>query len=481
MLNPARLRAQLRRSLVVLVAAGLAACGGGDDAPKAPDSLQLLLKDGDTLPGGFLVNTVESAKMSLDRTVSVIASRAGTPVVNAVFLRHPNGNFELVLDENSPQAQGLSLTQVGQLLMSQTGEVTFKVGNRLDQEAIFYYAGGQLSLLAGTQGGGTPEGFRKLGELRMATGGLVAFTYGIDPCTIDSTTGNQRIECTLRLVAGTPGNLSPIALPNALTSQTPTSVGLEFNAQQDLLVGLPARSSDPLIGMVRQGSFQSLIERRAQFEEFGVLLSGTPRAIGSNGDVVFDAGFDTDGDGERDDERVLLYAGGGFTSIAKLHEPAGTKFVVDLRAAAIDDAGRVTFQATFNDLDQSNGPISLRQWEQGVTREIAFEGQCCFGTDEEDNELRILQIDQIRGNRRGDVVFRARLGFIEDGTENTSQRVIMHYANGSLRIVLRTGQEMSQGRIVDVATISDLSDNGDLLAIVGVDRSADRGLVLLPL
>ena len=83
---------------------------------------------------------------------------------------------------------------------------------------------------------------------------------------------------------------------------------------------------------------------------YGVLLSMTPRSIASNGDVIFDAAFDTDGnDRERDQERLLLYSNGGFQSIAQLGEPAGSKFVVDLRGIAVDDLGQVTYQISFND------------------------------------------------------------------------------------------------------------------------------------
>lgn len=473
----------VRRILLPLLVLSLAACKGGDDAPSAPESLQLLMRRGDTMPGGLIVNSVESARMAADGTVIVIASRSGTPSVNGVYLRRPDGAYELILDESSPLAQGLTMTTVGQLLMAPTGEAVFKEGgNSIDRETVFFYQNGQVTRLAGATEPREPAGFRKLGELRIAGGGLVAFTYGLDgeePCTVDRSTGTERIECKLLLVEGFPGSLGTVSLPNTLESQRPTAVGLEFNAVGDLMVGLPASGRNPLVGIVRNGVFSSILERQAEFAEFGKLLAATPRAIATNGDVLIDAGFDTDNDNVRDDERILLASNGFFTSITELGEPAGTKVIVDVRGLAIDDQGRVTYQIHFNDPDQSTGPISLRQWQNGAVREIAFEGQCCFGEDEDGNDFRILEIESIRTNRTGDVVFIARIGFIDDGTEETVERRLMRDSGNGLETVLVTGSEFAGGVIGGIETLSDINDRGDLLVIVEL-RGAGRALVLIP-
>lgn len=484
MLNLVASRTTLRRALVAGLMVTLAACGGGgSDSPKAPETLQLIMRRGDTMPGGLVVNSVESARMANDRSVVAIASQAGTPAINGVYLRKPSGEFDLLLDDNSPLASGLAMTDVAQLLVSPTGEATFKEGgNRLDRETVFSFANGVVSRLAGALPPQQPNGFRKLGEMRLGPNGLIAFTYGVngeEPCAVDSSSGTERITCKLRLVVGTAGNLQEVALPDDLENQRPTAVGLEFNANGDLLVGLPASGRNPLLGIVRNGVFQSVVERQAEFPGYGVLLSATPRAIATNGDIVFDAAFDTDDDRERDQERILLYSNGGYQSIAQLGEPAGSKTVVDVRALAIADDGRVTFQINFNDPDESTGPISLRQWQNGATREIAFEGQGGFGEDDMGNQFKILEIESIRANRAGDVVFTARIGFVEDGTENTEETRVLRDAGNGLETVLRTGSTFSGGTISGIETLSDINDNGDLLLIVEL-RGAGRGLVLIP-
>jgi len=485
MLNVLPPRTILRSGLAAVLVLGFAACGGGggDDPPKAPETLQLIMRRGDTMPGGLVVNSVESARMANDRSVVAIASQSGTPAINGVYLRKPSGEFDRVMDQSSSLAAGLAMTDVAQLLVSPTGETTFKEGgNRIDRETVFSYVNGQLTRLAGGVAPQLPTGFRKLGEMRVGPDGLLAFTYGVngaEPCAVDSSSGTDRITCKLRLAYGTPGNLVEVALPNDLEEQRPTAVGLEFNAAGDLLVGLPASGRNPLLGIVRDGIFSSVIERQAEFADFGVLLSATPRAIATNGDIVFDAAFDTDDDNERDNERILLSSGGGFTSIAQLREPAGSDVVVDVRALGIDDAGRVTYQANFNQPNESTGPISIRQWENGATREIAFEGLAGFGENEEDQGFRILEIESIRTNRRGDVVFTARIGFFDMGTEETVETRLLRDAGNGLETVLRTGSEFSGGTITGIETLSDINDNGDLLLIVEL-RGAGRGLVLIP-
>jgi hypothetical protein len=50
-----------------------------------------------------------------------------------------------------------------------------------------------------------------------------------------------------------------------------------------------------------------------------------------------------------------------------------------------------------------------------------------------------------------------------------------------LETLLKTGQELPfGGTVASIETISDVNDNGDLLAIIGLNRSNQRALILLP-
>ena len=468
----------------IFVAAAIAAgCGGGgDDNPPAPSSIQVLLRDGDTLPGGFFVNNVESANMAADRSVAVIASESGTPALNGVFVISAGGDVTTLMTPDNPP-EGLALTTVRNLDMSSTGEVTFEVGDQLDSDGVFLYSNGQLSTLARTNPGATPADFRILGELALGPQGMTAWTAGVSPCVVDSSSGNERIECDLRLYTGLPGQVAPVAVPNGLESQAPTAVIISLNENGEAAVGLPASGSEPLVGLVRDGVFNGLLNRRQQFPGLGTLLSARPRAIGPTSDIVVDAGFDSDGDGQRDQNRVLLYSQATIQSVAESGVPApdheGLQ-VLDVRGLDIDDAGRVIYSFDFGDPGSSTRFLSLRAWDGTSSQEIAFEPMR-FGHDDQDEPLSILEIEQIRVSRSGDVDFTATNGRFEDGTRRIDREAILRWdpATAELTQVIATKTELPDGNITSLS-IQDVNDTGDLLVIASVVRSANRVLLLIP-
>ena len=471
-------RSTLRAVLVAAVAL-LASCGGGGN-DNAPSTVQVLLKDGDTLPGNFTVATVESANMANDRTVAVIASQPGTPALNGVFLRSPDGGIQPILTPASTLPDGLTLTKVGKLAMSTDGDFSFDLGGQLDNEAVFLYSKGTLSIAARTDPGSTPPGFRVLGERRIADGGVIAFSDGTSPCTVDQTGGSQRVNCSLRVFTGDIKGVTQLTLPAQLDSQSTDSVSVIMNNTSGrLALGLPARSKQPLVGFVENGQFQNLINRQDALPGLGTILSANPRAIGAEGTLAINARFDTDGDGVIDKDRVLVESGGQLTAIAETGVPAGTKVVQKVDARDVDANGRVVFTALFGDPASTDGKISLRVWENGAMREIAYEGES-YGQDANGKDEKILQIGTIRLSDGGDVIFVASMGNTDNGTTQTTETRILRDAGAGLETVLKTGTTIpGQGQLV-LLEIADINDTGDILTIVGLDRKTNRGLVLVP-
>src|SRR5581483_3026818 len=171
-------------------------------------------------------------------------------------------------------------------------------------------------------------------------------------------------------------------------------------------------------------------------------------------------------------------ANGGVTSGAETGVPAGTKVSLTVRGNGIDDRGRVLLTATFGDPGETTGSQSLRLWDAGTTREIAFEGQP-FGQDDQGNDTKILDIEQVRIAGNGDVIFRGTIGFLEDNTRHVTESRIFRQTDDVGSTLLTTGTKVSTGTIVEI-NIADVNDNGDVLVIAGVNRRADRGLLLLP-
>ncbi len=473
---------KLRRwpASVGILAASLAvlACGKGgkDEKPVAPEQVQVLLRDGDVLPGGFEITTIESAKLATDRSVAFIASQAGEDAPNGVFVRAPGGSTRPVLTPHVGDTGGLPLTVVRNLVMAPGGEFGFEVGDQIDADGFFAFDGRTLHTLAHTRDGGHPENFRVLGEARMSSGGAVVFTAGQSPCEVDSSTGTERISCDLGLHGGLPGDLRPIDVPNTLAAQRPTAVTVQANGSGLFAVGLPARGSEPLVGLVWGGAFTGVLSRQQDLPGLGVLLSAKPRAVSESGGVAIDGTFDLDGDGARDLSRaLLLQADGRLSAIAESTGSFDGQPIQDVRARDIDDSNRVLYSFGFG---ESEPRMAIRVWAAGQTSEVAHEGRP-FGEDDAGKPIRILEIDQMRMTRAGDVLFVALLGAVEEGTRRISQTALIRGRAGRLEKVLRTRSTIEGSSLVGLS-IADVNSVGDILLIGEIERRANRALLLLP-
>lgn len=479
-----------RKTGILAATAALAlaahACGGGGgggggnnaEPPKTPDKLRVVARDGQTFPGGFNVNTIESANMADDRTISIIASNDATPTENAVFVRTASGQIRRVLGPGDSIAQGLSFSTVRNMSMAPTGEFVFEVGNELDKDGVFLWNGSSIEVVARTGANAVPEGFRISGALRVGPDGVVVFTGATSPCEIDSTDPDDvDISCDLRIHTLRDGVLSRVDVPNTLSNQTPTSVIIELNSRGEAVVGMSARGTEPVIGVIRDGDFEGLIPRRVELEGLGTVFTARPRAISPSGAIALDGFLDTDGDGERDEQHVLLYEDGLVTSI----ERTGGNFrgfeETRVRAEGIDGNNQVVYRVDFEEGGETRS--SYRAWQDGRRSFIVYEGQF-FGEDSNGNELFILNVDQLREAQNGDVLFTARLGFEDDnGDIRLTSRRLIRWNGGPLETLLELGAIVDGQRLVDEIQIADVNATGDLLIITSLGRDRDRVLLLL--
>ena len=469
--------------VVALASLTVFACGGGgDDPPPTPSALQILARDGDTFPGSFEVGTIESAKMSDDGSVAIIASERATPSLNGVFLRSPSGSLRSIIKPNSPLGEGLSFADIRSLSMSPRGEFAFEVGNRLDDDGLFYWNGEELSVLARTAPGQSPNDFRVLGAMRVGGDGAVVFSAGVSPCEVNETDpGSEQVRCDLKLYSAQADEVTLVEVPNALTDEKPTAVVIEVNSQGAAAMGLPASGREPIVGVVTQGVFEGLVERRQEVPGLGVLRSLSPRAISQTGAMALDGRVDTDGDTEWDEEHVFFLEDGALVSVAKSGGSFEGNPEVDLRAEGIDDYNRVVYRVEFESEAADRALISLRAWQGGETIFIAHEGKS-MGEDDKGNQIRILDIEQVRVAPNGDVLFVTRTGWIDEETE--TRRItgtsLMRWDGGSLDTVLSLGARVGDGELVNQISVADVNSRGDLLLISAIDRSANRVLLFLP-
>lgn len=473
------LRAALFSALVVSLLASCGGGGGGGGGSDPSGGPQILLADGATLPGDFVVNTIEAAALSNDRSVAVIASEAGTPPLNAIFLRSPSGSVQPILTPSSTLPEGLSLVTMRNLVMDGSGDFSFEIGGRLDDDAVYLWSGGRLSLVARTAPGATPTGFQLLGDRQIANAGKIAFCGGMSPCRVDTSGDRERITCNLQVFSGRNADVARVELPIELDDQATSAVTVTMNDPGRLLIGLPSRSRQSVVGEVVDGVYQSLIVRGQQLPGIGTIVSAKPRAINAAGQMVIDARLDTDGDGVIDQDRVLRLTNGVFESVAQTGEPVGDLVATAVRGNGIDDRGRVLFTITSAEPGQTGGGQSFRVWDAGTTTQVVFEGEPA-GKDDQNHDLEVLELDQLRSNVVGEVVYRATVGYFENGTRKTTATRLDRWIDGERTTVLSTGWKAPDGSKLVEVSISGLNDGGDLLTICGLGTRNNRGLVLLP-
>lgn len=463
-----------------------AACGGGGGAPPpAPEALRVLVADGDTVGSGFTIGTIESANMDDEGTVFFIASEATPVATNAVFRREGDGSISTILRSNDSLAEGLDFSVVRNLDVSETGEVGFEVGNKLDDDAIFYWDDGELLLVARTGLEPIPGEYRIGGAIRAAAGGTLVFTSGHGSCTVDETDPDrEEIRCDTEIHRVQDGQVSRVEVPNSLEKQRPTSVLVETNSVGDVVLGLVARGSDPIVARIDgvDGAIVPVLFRRQGIPGLGTITSLRVRSYARDGAILLDGFLDVDGDGERDEEHVFIYRDGTVASIAV----GGGVFEgypeTDIRAEAISDEGTVVYRVDFESEAAGDTLKSFRAQRNGETTAILHEG-LKYGEDERGRTVRILSVEQIRVARNGDVLFVVKLG---DNDPETGDRTIYGTAlirwtwSKGLQTILELGQAIEGKTLVDDLSIADVSSNGNVLVITSLDRERDRVVVLLP-
>jgi len=457
----------------------ISGCGGEKKPQPVPEGARVLLTDGDRLGPGFEILTIESANMAADRSISFIASRTGTENLQGVFYRSPDGNIRTVLSPDSNLTGDVVPDQIRKLNMAQSGEFGFSVGDKLDSDALFFSDGYETTLIATTGSNEPLANFRVLGQLRIEEGGIIAFSDGSSPCTVDTSGGSQRTRCTLRLHYGPPGNVQQVELPNDLSGQNPTSIILQVNSNNQAVVGLPARGSEPVVGLLEGGDFTGVLFRREVLPGLGVLTNAKPRAIGSDGTIAIDGSFDTDQDGARDTDRVLRYRNGGLDLAASTGDeiPLGKREIIGLNAVAVDDAGRMYYVAEY--LGSEGERDLLRVWDGVTNTDIVWLRKDYGGKTDLGQQLQITEIQQTRVLGDGTVLIVVTLGFYEEGTRRITSRRLLRWKDGLLDTLLESKSKIGEGTLVSF-DIADLNSNGDLLMIAQIDVRANRALLFIP-
>ncbi len=280
------------------------------------------------------------------------------------------------------------------------------------------------------------------------------------------------------------GEVTRIEVPNSLEGQRPTSVLVETNSAGRVVLGLVARASEPIVASINEGdgTIVPLLYRRQEIPGLGIITSLRVRSYSSDGAILLDGFLDTDGDGERDEEHVLIYRDGTVASIAVGGGTFEGNPETDIRAEGISDEGTAVYRVDFDSQSAGDTLKSFRAYRGGETTAILHEG-LKYGEDDRGRDVRILSVEQVRVARNGDVLFVAKLG---DNDPETGDRTIFGTVllrwtwSEGLRTILELGQAIEGKPLVDDLSIADVSSRGDVLVITSLERERDRVVVLLP-
>lgn len=476
-----------RAGLSALAAAAMACGGGGDAPPPAPDALQVLVADGDTVAGNFTIGTIESAKMDDRGNVVFIASEDSQEAINAVFRRDEAGEIRPILQAGDALAEGISFDELRNLDVSPTGEAGFEAGNELDDDAFFYWVDGELQLVARTAPQTTPPGYRIGGALRAAAGGTLIFTSGHGACTVDQTDPERpEVRCDAQIHRVKDGVVSRVEVQNGLENQRATAVLVETNSRGDVVFGLVARGNEAIVATLEEVDggvgVAPLLSRRQEIPGLGTITSLRVRSYAADGAVLLDGFLDVDGDGERDEEHVLLYRDGTVTSIAVSGGTFEGNPETDIRAEAVSDEGTALYRVDFDSSAAGETLKSFRAYRSGETAAVLHEG-LKYGEDDRGRTVRILSVEQVRVAGNGDVLFVVKLG---DNDPETGDRTIFGTVllrwtwAGGLKTILELGEAIDGRVLVDDLSIADVSSIGDALIITSLVVERNRAVVRLP-
>jgi hypothetical protein len=446
---------------------------GPTPTPQA-GAARIVLQNGDTIAPGVVVGNVEAAQLGNDGTIAVIVTIADAARDRAVYIRSPQGAYTSVFDSTSAPAD-VDLRTLARLRIAPTGEFTFIAGSGLDSDRVFFYSGGSVTPLAGEAPGVVAPTFRILGDLEIGKGGLVGFIGGGDQCTVTTVNTTTRTTCTIHLFAATGGHVSEVMLSGIdLSNLSPTTPGVAVSDAGSVYFSVPGRRSEPTLARFAGGNVSTVLSADTNLSGIGVLKRPQVIAVDPSEDVLLSSTVDTS---SQTTTQVLglLKGGQSFTTIVRVGDTVGSQSVIDLKGIGLDDTGQAFFQEHIGTPgDAASSVLSL---QLGTTQpiEIARQGQPLTPGD-----LSVINVQEPRINRSGDVAFIALLGELEPGTSRVEEiRAVVRRADGQLVNVASTKTSSQVGSLSSLS-IAGFDDNGTLLLIAARGNASTRALILAP-
>jgi len=491
-------RRSSKRTAFSLLALALvaAACGGGGGggsngspqpeptprpSPVRPiespgtgrSTAEIILRNGDRIGDDLVVANIEDAALATDDGIAVVVSIASAGNRAAILQRPPGSGFGVAYDPREDEA-GIDSTSIGRLRLAPGGDMVFQSGDGLDSDRLHRIAGGVLETLAGATPGPVFPDFRIIGNVRLGTGGVVAFVGGGGECEVVVGDDVPRVTCTNSLyVADASGVARLDASMLDLARQRATAIRVEIDPAGGAWFSLPRRGTAPILLHHLAGTTTTVLTGETVVGDLGTLNSVEAVAINASGQILLE-GSPQEFTGERRPQALGVLQGESFSAIAREGTALGGQNVATLRGLGLDGSGRALFEAQLGSPDDAAGQRSSL-WlgnASGLT-EIVREGEKLPG-----DEALVIALLGSRVNAAGDVAFITELGTSSGGVlQREEVRASVRRADGRMVTVASTRHSGQFGALSEMQIVG-YDEAGTLLLIGSRGRSSDRILLL---
>ena len=473
----------------------LAACGGGGGSssgtpqssptprptpvtpvtPPGPatSTAQIILRDGDLLPGDLRVANIEDGALANDGTSALVVTIADAGDRSAVLLRRADGTYSTLYDPRT-DTTGLEASSIARVRLAANGTVVFQTGNGLDSDRLYRIADGRMEALAGAAPGPAFPDFRVLGNVRLASTGQVAFVGGGGECEVVVGDTEPRVTCTNSLyVADDTGVQRLDASKLDLSRQRASTVRVELDPAGGVWFSLPRRGSAPMLLRWADGEATTVLDSATSLDGVGTLNSAEAVAINAAGQALLEGGLQ-EFTGDRRPQVLGVLDADGFSQIALEGTPLDGANVATLRGLGIDGRGRALFEARLGDPDApAEEQNSLWFGDASGLVRIVREGSPFPGED-----TTVLTVLGSRVNAAGDVAFLTELGSNVDGVPKLEEvRATVRRADGTL-VTIASTRHAAQFGALSAMQIVGYDEAGTLLLIGTRGRSSDRVLLM---
>ena len=490
------LRSPIRFAGLLLLGALITACGGGggggsSNAPQssptprptpvtpvtppgpATSTAEIILRDGDVLPGDLRIANIEDGALGVDGTSALVVRISDSGNRSAIVLRRPDGSYSALYAPRT-DGDGVDATSIARVRLAADGTVIFQTGTGLDSDRLYRLADGRLDALAGAAPGPVFPDFRILGNVRVGGDGATAFVGGGGECEVVIGDDQPRVTCTNALYVADASGVQRIDDDELdLSRQRATTIRVEPDPAGGFWFSLPRRGSAPMLLRWADGEAATILDGTTRLDGIGTLNSVEAVAINAAGQVLVEGGLQ-EFTGDRRPQVLGVLDGDAFSQIALEGTVLDGANVATLRGLGLDGAGRALFEARLGDPDAAAAQEnSLWLGDASGLVRVVREGSPFPG-----EETTVLTLLGSRVNAAGDVAFITELGTRAAGVDNLEEvRATVRRADGQLVTVASTRHTGQFGALSDMQIVG-YDEEGTLLLIGARGRSSDRVLLL---